>query len=155
MSEDGNSSESAEPAGHEKVIQALRDGETYESAANAGGISVRTLWDRRQRDPQLAAACDAARKSGEKLIEERIVKALYAGASKVADDPRYTGAACFALTNLNSAKFRNTHDVRHTGSLAVRIADLTAEEAEALAHATDDDTGNTDEAAAGPVAAGG
>ena len=142
-------------ARYENALEALRDGQTYESAAGASGMCLRTLELHRRENPQLDAACMEARLAGKQLIAGRIARSMYAGAEKVCDDPRYTGAACFALTNLAPDEFRNTQDIRVRGGLAVGITDLTHEEAERLSDATDDDRRDEAEETPGPVSAGG
>ena len=136
--------EDARHAAAETVLLHLREGETMEAAALAAGMSHDTLQRWRKADPPFDAAVGQARAAGRAARAEVIARALYAAAEKVADDPRFTTAAIFALKNLDPANWRDNHEISGPGGGAIPLqivmfGGMETDELERLAHATDDD----------------
>jgi len=104
------------------ICEALEEGQTMESAARAGGIAYRTLFDWRRGDPRLDEQVKAASAVGRSVRAEKIARALYAGAEKCADDPRFTTCAIFALKNLDPAHWRDQHDISGPGGSPIAIS---------------------------------
>jgi len=104
----------------EAILAALAEGQTMEAAAAAGGIGRTTLWGRCREDGAFAAHVAQARDEGRKLRADTIAAALFAGAEKVRDDPRFTTCAIFALKNLDPEHWRDAYDQRFSGGLDVR-----------------------------------
>ncbi|MFH0982781.1 MAG: hypothetical protein V2A79_14755 [Planctomycetota bacterium] len=98
------------------VCEALEQGETWPSAANKGGVSYRTVHRWCEDDEAFAAESHTARQQGRHLRAAVIEAALHEGAEKVATDPRYTGAAIFALKNTRPDEWRDEQHQHLSGA---------------------------------------
>ena len=100
------------------VIDKLRAGCSYTSAAEQLGIERNSIKAWRDSDELFEAACNYARE----MAVERVEDALYEAALKVADNSRYTTAAIFFLKNRAPARWRDANDARQTSDIQ-RIVD--------------------------------
>jgi len=96
----------------EAILSALRRGCAVHAAARRGGVAYSTLLDRLAGDDGFRQAFDEARAEGRERRADEIEEALFTGAEQVGENPRYTGAAIFALTNLRPDRWRNTQHQR-------------------------------------------
>jgi len=106
-------------------LDALRAGQTMESSAGILSLSYSGVFARRKRDPAFDAAVKDASTEGRKLQAAKIAKALYEGAEKMGQDPRFTTAAIFALKNLDPEHWRDQHDISGPGGASIPIQIVT------------------------------
>jgi len=96
----------------EAILAALRRGCPVQTAARLGGVAYSTVLERLAGDDGFRQAFDEARAEGRERRADELEAVLYEGAMKVATDPRYTGAAIFALCNLDPEHWRNRQHQR-------------------------------------------
>jgi len=110
------------PAAIEQAIAQIEQGISINSACDVAGISPLTLWRRRREDAELEQRFCEAHAAGRALRADAIAAALFAGAEKVADDPRFTTAAIFALKNLDPGNWRDRSEIdHHHGGINIQI----------------------------------
>ena len=103
------------------ILAAIADGETVESAAAKGDIGATTFWNRRQADPEFAAAYEVAKLQGKRKRTAQLTKVLYEGAGKASEDPRFTTQLIFALKNIAPQEFRDVHEISGPGGGAIPL----------------------------------
>lgn len=67
------------PAAYALVLALVAEGRSIKGACSAAGIADRTVRERRQKDPEFAAAFDQARREGGYALEDEAVRRAVEG----------------------------------------------------------------------------
>ncbi len=113
-------------------LAALTEGLSITAACEAAGIARRTVYNWRDADPDFAAAWDEAIDAGTDRLEDEARRRALEGSDKpvfykggeVGAIREYSDTLMiFLLKARRPEKFRERHDVNHTGSIAVEVDD--------------------------------
>ena len=96
------------------ALECRATGGTVDEAAKVAGVGRSTLY-RWRDDPGFGAVWQDADQAGASVLEDT----LQICATKAVDDPRYQTSLIFALKNRTGGRYRDRHDMRHSGSLTI------------------------------------
>ena len=100
---------------HDKMLGALREGMTWEEAADRVGVNERTLRRWCAADPELMAAAAKARESADDMVE-----AVTFG-NCIDPDPAHNTLRMFWLKSRRPEVYRDKAEQQHTGGLTIKV----------------------------------
>jgi len=128
-----------------RYLEILAEGKTATHAAKQVAVHLQTVYQKRRRDPEFAAAYDLARKMGTHAMEDEAIrravegnnKGIYWKGERVAYEKEYSDTLLmFMLKAREPEKYRERQDIHHSGEIggiASRIADARARRLATLA----------------------